>query len=135
MKKIFLVLFSLFLLASCSTDGHRYFNPNLPNYSFSITIDSNLPSYSGLKSPVNPIYIAQDNVGVSGIIVMKVSDTDYRAWEANCPNHAPSGCSIMSIKGVNAKCNCDDLEYSLFTGVGPGQYPLKPYAVEVIGNG
>ena len=134
MRKLIFALFSLLLFAGCSNDGIRYNNPNLPNYSFSINIDTNLPSYSGLKSPVNPIYIGQDNVGVSGIIVMKVSDTDFRAWEANCPNHPPSGCSRMSIKGVNAKCSCDDVEYSLFTGVGAGQYPLKPYAVEIIGN-
>src|SRR5580765_1836909 len=135
MKKLFFALLSTLLLISCTNDGMRYVNPNLPNYSFSTNIDSNLPSYSGLKSPVNPIYIGLDNMGISGIIVMKVSDTDFLAWEANCPNHPPSDCSRMSIKGVNAKCNCDSVEYSLFTGVGQGQYPMKPYAVEVIGNG
>jgi hypothetical protein len=135
MKKIFLALFSFAILAGCTNDGMRYKNPNLPNYSFSINIDSNLPSYVGLKSPINPIYIVQDNVGVSGIIVMKVTDTDFRAWEANCPNHPPSGCSRMSIKGIYAKCNCDDMQYSLFDGTGKGQYSMKPYAVEVFGNG
>src|SRR5436190_9858887 len=134
MKKTLLILLSFVLLSACTSDGIRYNNPNLPNYSFSINIDSNLPLYSGLKSPVNPIYIAQDNVGVNGIIVMKVSDTDYRVWEANCPNHPPSGCSRMSIKGVEAECNCDNMRYSLFTGLGAGQYPMKPYRVDVLGN-
>lgn len=92
----------------------------------------NLPSYSGLNSPVNPIYISQDGAGVAGIIVMKVSDTDFRAWEANCPNHPPSSCSRMSISGVNAKCNCDNVTYSLFTGVGEGKYSMKSYMVELM---
>ena len=64
---------------------------------------------------------------------MKISDTDYRAWDANCPNQYPSSCSQMRINGVNAKCNCDNFEYSLFTGVGnDGDYIMKPYRVQVI---
>lgn len=134
MKKIIFLAFIAMTFTNCTKETVRYKNPNIPNYSFSTTINANLPSYSGLNSPVNPIYISQDGVGVNGIIVMKVSETDFRAWEANCPNHPISSCARMKINGINAKCSCDDAEFSIFTGVGPGQYPMKPYAVEILGN-
>ena len=135
--KNFIVYITLTLvLLSCSSDNVRYQNPFIPNYNFSITIDANLPLYSGLLSPINPIRITNENVGANGIIVMKISNTDYRAWEANCPNQYPSACSRMVIVGVNAKCPCDDIEYSLFTGVGmdnQGDYTMKPYRVDILG--
>jgi hypothetical protein len=37
----------------------------------------------------------------------------------------------MTLKGINVVCACDDAEYSLFTGQGGKQYPLKQYRVEV----
>lgn len=136
MKKILALLFLIALVLSCTPDNVRNQNPFIPNYNFSITIDANLPLFSGLRSLINPILITQENVGANGIIVMKISDTDYRAWEANCPNQFPSACSRMVIVGVNAKCPCDDIEYSLFNGVGmdgQGDYTLVPYRVDILG--
>lgn len=135
MKK-FIALLSLFLLIiSCSSDNVRYKNPFIPDYGFSITIDANLPSYSKLQSAINPLLIYDGTSGANGIIVMKISDTDYRAWEANCPNQYLSACSRMVINGVNAKCPCDGIEYSLFNGVGingQGEYTMKPYRVDIL---
>ena len=135
MKKL-LVLFSIIvLILSCSSDNVRYKNPFIPDYGFSITLDANLPSYSKLQSAINPLLIYDGTSGANGIIVMKISDTDYRAWEANCPNQYLSACSRMVINGVNAKCPCDDFEYSLFNGVGidgKGEYTMKPYRVDIL---
>jgi len=135
-RKFLSFVFVAVLFINCSKDEVRNKNPFVPNYSFSITIDTNLPSYSGLSSPVNPQLITLPNIGANGIIVMKVSDTDYRAWEANCPNQSISSCSRMTLVGANAKCPCDDIEYSLFTGVGTtgAQYTLISYRVEVLSN-
>ncbi len=137
MKKIIVLLTLLILVLSCTSDNVRYRNPFIPNYNFSITIDANLPLYSGLLSPINPVLIYDGISGANGIIVMKISDTDYRAWEANCHNQYPSGCSRMVINGVNAKCPCDEFEYSLFNGVGidgEGEYTMKPYRVDILGQ-
>ncbi len=137
MKKLLALFSIIMLILSCSSDSVRYKNPFIPNYGFSITIDANLPSYSKLQSAINPLLIYDGISGANGIIVMKISDTDYRAWEANCPNQYPSACSRMIINGVNAKCPCDDIEYSLFNGVGvngQGEYTMKPYRVEVLGK-
>lgn len=137
MKRLLVLLSIIVLILSCSSDSVRYKNPFIPDYGFSITIDANLPSYSKLQSAINPLLIYDGISGANGIIVMKISDTDYRAWEANCPNQYPSACSRMIINGVNAKCPCDDIEYSLFNGVGvngQGEYTMKPYRVEVLGK-
>lgn len=134
MKKFILLFFGLILLLSCNKDTVRNTNPFIPNYSFVFDINLNLPAYSALNSNINPQLIVQENVGVSGIIVMKISETEYRAWEANCPNQYPSQCAAMTISGLNAKCSCDGIEYSLFTGVGIGVYTMKPYRVEILGN-
>ena len=137
MKKIVALLYIIVLFISCSSDNVRYKNPYIPDYGFSINIDANLPLYSGLLSAVNPILITNENVGANGIIVMKISDTDYRAWEANCPNQYLSACSRMVINGVNAKCPCDEIEYSVFNGVGidgQGEYTMKPYRVDILGK-
>jgi hypothetical protein len=43
----------------------------------------------------------------------------------------------MSINGIMAHCNCDDADYSLFTGQTdePGhEYPMKPYRVSKNGS-
>ena len=135
MKKLVAFLALTLLFLSCSSDSVRYKNPFIPNYSFSITIDANLPSYSKLLSAINPLFIFDGTSGANGIIVMKISDTDYRAWEANCPNQYLSECSRMVITGLNAKCPCDDIEYSLFNGVGlngEGEYTMKPYRVDIL---
>lgn len=134
MRKYLFGLLFLALLASCSKDTPRNINPFLPNYSFSVSINTNLPLYSGLTTPVNPVFIDEANAGISGIIAMKISDGDYRAWEASCPNQYPSECSTMNIDGLNAKCSCEDYTYSLFTGVGVAGYTMKGYRVEVQGN-
>lgn len=132
MKNLLLALILLLFITGCSKDKVRNTNPYLPDYSFNLTINTNLASYSKLNFNMQPLYINDGTSGIKGIIVMKVSDTDFRAWEASCPNQYPSDCSTMVISGLNAKCNCDNLEYSLFTGVGSGQYSMKAYRVEVL---
>lgn len=137
MKKLLGLLSLTLLIISCSTDSIRYKNPYIPNYGFSTTIDANLPLYSKLLLPINALFIYDGISGANGIIVMKISDTDYRAWDASCPNQYPSDCSRMVINGVNAKCPCDDIEYSLFTGVSAdkqGEYTMKPYRVDILGK-
>lgn len=135
MKKTVTLISLVILILSCSSDSVRYKNPYIPDYNFTITINANLPTYTKLLSAVNPLLIFDGTSGANGIIVMKISDTDYRAWEANCPNQYPSECSRMSILGVNAKCTCDEIEYSLFNGVGingEGEYTMKPYRVDIL---
>ena len=51
MKKGLLLLFSVFLVLSCTKDSFKNSNPYLPNYSFSTTLNLSLPQYNPLLYP------------------------------------------------------------------------------------
>ena len=131
MKKYFFLLLAFPMLFGCSTDKVNNNNPYLPNYTFTIDINMNLPAYSNLLYVSNGVYYPGQ--GVRGIIIFNTG-SGYNAFDAACPNQALGTCSTMTIKGINAVCPCDSKEYSLFTGQGGLKYPLKQYRVEVNGN-
>lgn len=133
MKRYFFLIIVLFSL-SCHKDKVVSANPYLQNVSFSKEINMNLPSYNGLNYVSQPILITDPGAGIKGIVVMKAGENDYRAYEASCPNHYPSNCSLMEIDGINVKCPCENFEYNLYTGLGIAKYPLKPYRVEINGT-
>ncbi|HLA56143.1 MAG TPA: hypothetical protein VK623_08585 [Flavobacterium sp.] len=134
MKKYILILFVLALFVSCGADSFNNKNPYIPDYSFSVNLDTNLPSYSGLLYVSNPVYYNGTGAGARGIIVMKTG-SGYNAFDRACPNQDLSSCSTMTISGINAKCACDDALYNLYTGQSPGkEYPMKQYRVEVSGT-
>jgi len=133
MKNYFFAI-AIFVVLSCNKDDNTNGNPYLQNVSFTKEINTSLPSYNGLQFPSNPVLITDAGAGIKGIIVMKVGTNDYRAYEASCPNHYPNDCSLMSLNGINAKCSCENYEYSLYTGEGGQKYPLKSYRVEASGS-
>ncbi len=127
----------------CSTNNFSNTNPYIPNYNFTIEIDMNLPAYSNLLYVSNAIY--NSSVGARGIYIFNTG-SGYNAFDAACPNQAPSNCSTLNFKKLDPVdplkvdkthlvCPCDGAEYFLFTGQSPGKkYPLKQYRVEVLGN-
>lgn len=131
MRKIIILLLLISVLPGCDKEDFRNQNPYLPDYNFSIDINLDLPSYSQLNYPSNPVRIFQTGIGINGIIVMNTG-SGFTAWEVTCPNQPMTECSILEINGINAVCPCDNVEYSLFNGQGPAQYPLKQYRVEVL---
>lgn len=131
MKKYLLLSVIIPFFFSCSDSGLNNSNPFIPNYSFSIDLNLNLATYSNLKFASNAVFIS--GTGARGIIVFNTG-SGYNAFDAACPNQAISSCSTMTIDGINAVCGCDNKEYSLFTGQGSLQYPLKQYRVQVNGN-
>lgn len=144
MKKYFFLLIAFPMLFGCSSDKANNNNPYIPNYSFSFSIDMNLPAYSNLKFVSNAIYYPSQ--GVRGILIFNTSGNTYVAFDAACPNQALSDCSTMTFKKLDpvdplkidkttVVCACDNAEYSLFNGQSAGkQYPLKQYRVEVNGT-
>ncbi|WP_338407388.1 hypothetical protein [uncultured Flavobacterium sp.] len=132
MKKYFFLLVVIPLFFGCTPNNFNNKNPHLPNYTFTVDINMNLPSYSILLYPSNAIYYSSQ--GVRGLFIFNTG-SGYNAFDAACPNQALGACSTMTIKGINAICSCDSAEYSLFTGQSAGkQYPLKQYRAEVNGN-
>ncbi|MBN9285244.1 MULTISPECIES: hypothetical protein [Flavobacterium] len=134
MKKYIFLLFLIPLIGGCSKDSVvNNNNPYLPNYQVLITIDTNLPSYSPLKFTNGSAYIAGPTAGIRGIILFNTG-TGITAFDRACPNQSLSECSTMDVDGIFAVCSCDNKKYSLFTGIGDGQYPMKQYRTEQMGT-
>ena len=131
MKKFWLLLVLVSVLCSCSDNGISNKNPNIPSYAVNLSVDMNLPAYSNLKFVSNGVIIP--NYGAKGVIIFNAG-SGYNAFDAACPNQAFNSCTAMTINGINAVCSCDKSEYSLFTGLGGKEYPLKQYRVEVTGT-
>jgi len=131
MKKFWLLIVFVSILFSCSDNGISNKNPNIPNYSVNLSIDMNLPAYSNLKFVSNGVIIP--NYGAKGVIIFNAG-SGFNAFDAACPNQAITSCAAMTIDGINAVCSCDKAQYSLFTGLGGKEYPLKQYKVEVTGT-
>ncbi len=131
MKKYFFLLIAIPLFFGCSPNNFNNNNPYIGNYNFTLNINMDLPSYSNLQYVSNAVYYPGQ--GVRGIIIFNTG-SGYNAFDGACPNQSLGACSTMTIKGINAVCPCDGKEYSLFTGQGGLQYPLKQYRVEVNGN-
>ncbi|WP_299530947.1 hypothetical protein [Ulvibacterium sp.] len=114
MMRIWSIVLIIFLL-SCDSDPTNR-NPFLQEIGFQFDINLNLPLYSPLTNVGNAVYIGTEGVGIRGVFVINVGFDQFRAFEANCPNHAPDSCSTMEMEGQTAICPCNDFEYSLFTG-------------------
>ncbi|MFQ3174039.1 MAG: nitrite reductase/ring-hydroxylating ferredoxin subunit, partial [Flavobacterium sp.] len=115
MKKHLLLFLVLPLFLGCSDNNFNNKNPFIPNYTFTIDINMNLPAYSNLQYPSNAVFYS--GAGAKGIYIFNTG-SGYNAFDAACPNQVISSCSTMTLKGINIVCPCDSIEYSLFTGQG-----------------
>ncbi|MEZ4838385.1 Rieske (2Fe-2S) protein [Flavobacterium sp.] len=131
MKKIVLFLVVLIFFSGCDDENFNNNNPYIPNYSFSIPFNLDLPLYSSLKFPGEGILYDGQNAGSIGIIIFNTG-SGFNAFDAACPNQQISSCSRLILQEPNVVCPCDEESYSLFTGLGNLEYPLKRYRVEVI---
>ena len=136
MKKYIILLVALVFIMGCDKDDYTSTNKYLPDYSFKVEVNTDLPLYGQLKFPSNPVRINVVGAGINGIIVTNTGSGNYAAFEASCPNQQLSNCSVLTINGILAKCPCDGVEYSLLTGDATSdvQYPLKRYRVQAVGS-
>ena len=100
MKRYFYI-FLLIIITSCSKNSVDKNCNFLLDVGVSLQLNLNLPQYSQLQFPSNPVYIA--NAGNGGIIVTNTG-TGFVAFDAADPDpkHAvnPSPCSVLSISGI-----------------------------------
>jgi len=140
MKKIFICIFILSLFGNCKKDDagqNGCVSVLLPNYGFDTgaTINLSLPQYSGLQFAGNTLYVG--GFSVKGIYLYNTGSSIV-AFEASDPAHGPSGCSLMTLSGIDLSCECDDgNKYQLLTGqqtAGATGNCLRAYRVEKSGN-
>ncbi|MDX1362683.1 Rieske (2Fe-2S) protein [Arenibacter latericius] len=114
MKPILGLLLIAFFLSCDKNNSDR--NPYLQEISFRFPINLNLPLYSPLTNTGNAVYVGNTAVGTRGVFVINTGFSNFLAWEASCPNHAPNNCSTMTLNGQTVTCSCEGYEYNLFTG-------------------
>jgi nitrite reductase/ring-hydroxylating ferredoxin subunit len=115
MKKYLYLIFIFGLFLSCNKDDNVTNNPNLFDTNVGLRLNLNLPQYSDLKFPSNPVYIG--GYGNGGIVVMKRGSQSYVAYDAADPNHPRNqACPTMEVDGLRLVCPCEDNQYDLFTG-------------------
>lgn len=135
MTKYLFLIFGIALLSCSGDNNNNSENPYLTRVSFQYEINLALPQFDNLRFPGGSVYVASG--GVRGFFVYNLSASDYRAWEASCPNHSPNDCSTMEISGALAECSCEEYQYSLATGQilsGENLYGMLNYRVSG-GNG
>ena len=135
MKKMCVGIGILILLLGCNTDEDQLgqFNPYLINPQVNFTLNLNLPQYNDLNFPGGSAIITSQ--GIRGIVVYRLNDDLFTAFELSDPNHVPSECSRMTINGIEATCPCpgEDNTYNIVTGehkTMPSLYPMLGYRVE-----
>ena len=134
MKKYLLLVAISALFINCNKDRVSNENPFLPNYNFSMEVNTNLPTYNQVTFASNAIKIFPANGPSRGVIVFNTGSS-FLAFDGGCPNQDLTSCSTLEVSGINAVCTCDSASYNLFTGLAAGkEYPLKQYRTEVIGN-
>ena len=131
MKKLILLFLVTLLLASCAKDEMRSNNPYLADYAVNFQINLNLPTYNQLNYAGNAKIVY--GYGINGVIILNTG-SGYIAYEATCSNHEVTSCSYLTLDGVEAKCNCDELVYNLYLGIADASYPLKQYRVTQNGS-
>tara|TARA_R110001583_G_scaffold8413_1_gene40181 strand:- start:3109 stop:3528 length:420 start_codon:yes stop_codon:yes gene_type:complete len=126
----------LFLAISFFSCEKNETNDILPNVSFSIIINLDLPQYISLRTPSGWAYT---NGGIQGIIIQNtgIGNPPYKAFERACPTN---DCSTpMTFDGsLKLKCICDNNEYSIYDGspqtTGNSQF-AREYRVTKINGG
>ncbi|MDC1313202.1 hypothetical protein N8X76_04260, partial [Flavobacteriaceae bacterium] len=102
MKNIYCGMLLFFTLLGCGNDEDslRQFNPYLIDPQVNTSINLNLPQYNDLKFPGGSAIITSQ--GIRGIVVYRLNEDLFTAYEITDPNHVPSNCSRMTINGIEA---------------------------------
>lgn len=142
MRLIFPLLSLVLLLSACSSSNYNYNNPNLLNVSVYFNINIDLPQFTPLKFPLNPVFV--DGYGNGGVIIVNTGSGHFIAYDAADPNHPVENCSTLIIDGIEGVCQCEDHNtYNLISGTAienksggeEFEYSMKPYQVIDNGNG
>lgn len=139
MKKIAIVFVLLLVAVSCGSDDDaiRQDNPFLIDPQVNFTINLNLPQFNDLNFPGGSAIITSQ--GIRGIVVYRLNDDLFTAFELSDPNHMPNNCSRMEVEGIEASCPCpnDENTYNIVTGqhkTMPNEYPMQAYRIVRDGN-
>jgi hypothetical protein len=127
MKASMILLLSFALSIACTPDLS---DDSIPPAVFSpLTVNLNLTEYQDLKTKG---FLEINDIGVRGVILYKVNESTYHAYEKNCSYHPNDACATVSVDAstlfmIDYCCNST---FALATGYptgGPAWRPLRQY--------
>ena len=135
-KKAFVLLlmagiFGLCIIACSKSSSSN--NAGLVN----VTLDFSLPQYASLNAVAG--YYYYPNAGIKGIIIYRVSSSQFNCYEANCTYNPTATCAPMVVQSsfyvVDTCKNCGS-KFLLVDGSvnkGPATVPMTQYKVNYDG--
>ena len=94
MKNWFYILLIPIIFISCSKDE----NSNIPLVNVNVIIHVNDPAYTMLTVPGGWTYI---NGGSRGIIIYRVSNDKFNAYDRHCSYDSSNSCALVSVDASN----------------------------------
>jgi len=134
LKRLFTIgslplIFLLIFTASCRDDEDQ----RVPRIQTDITLNLNLPEYNDLLNPGGWIYLTG---GSRGIIVYRVNNDEFSAFDRHCTFNVPDACRVFvdENSGLTAKDTlCCGSVFEIITGnvvEGPAQFQLQTFRTQ-----
>jgi hypothetical protein len=131
-KPIFLIGISILVFFACESSEPE---DQIPFALVNETI--NLTNQQYLNLQFNGGHVNIDG-GVRGIIIYRVSETEYRAFERNCSFEPLNTCARVEVDGSNLfmidACCSSSFDFNGFPTGGPANLPLRQYQTLLQGN-
>lgn len=125
---ILLIFSSLKIINSC---GNREETSScFPRSLISVQLNLNLPAYNNLQNIGGWLYISEQQSGTRGLIITKISSTEFRVYDRNAPHICPNTDTTLEVEnGTLVKCTKDNAKWFLNSGApaSVSAYPLKQY--------
>ncbi len=143
LKSLLLFMLGLsMILSSCKDEGYNVFIDDLPpTPPFELSLNLSLVSNQNL---VLNDHLYRDDVGINGVVVVKVGANSYRAYDRTCPYQPEEPCSRVDYLQLGTEssilfCQCEDANYSAKDGFStkrPTDTPkrLRQYNTQLSGN-
>ncbi len=130
------ILFLIIILShSCKTDEHP-----VPMVSFSVQVDLDLPDFAGEVFILPSVFMGR-RVGVSGVIVYRISYNEYVAFDRYCTYDKDPRCMVfVDDNNSIAICSCCKSEFLISSFDiadvinGPATIALRKYNTRVEGR-
>jgi len=132
LKKWYYILFAL-ILSACSKDNN---NSNIPLVTVNHYIHTNNPAYNDVSVPGGWMYL---NGGSRGIILYRVSNDEFKAFDRHCTYNPTSTCALVSVEtnNITGYDDCCGSKFLIIDGSvtqGPANLPLKQYQTTFDGS-
>lgn len=116
MKYFFLLILVPFLLF-CERQQEK-----VPNYYVDFYISLDWPAYSALNAVGNYVFVGNENIigdnqAPLGIVLYRLSDSKFKAYDRTCSYKPSAGCSVEIASDMSfVKCACCNSQFFLVNG-------------------